>query len=179
MANYTDALTDLPLPAYLDHFYRSNMIASLLTVKPSLTFHVVKTGTGNGVSSIEPVSQSDLWINGGFFVFKKEIFDYMREGEELVLEPFSRLIAENQLVAYPYEGFWVGMDTMKEKQQLDDLYQSGNMPWAVWESARQVPREGRLTQGRLNGNQNGNGHGRLVSYKRSGTKSRFGQINPL
>lgn len=149
MANYTDGLTDLPLPTYLDDFHRSGKIASLVTVKPSASFHVVKMGDGHSVSSIEPVRQSDLWINAGFFVFRKEIFDYMREGEELVVEPFSRLIAEDQLMAYRYDGFWAGMDTFKEKQMFDEMYNSGNMPWAVWQGSNHWTREpGRETSAR-------------------------------
>lgn len=132
MANYTDGLIDLPLQDYLHKFEKSGRIASLVLVKPSLTFHVVKMRNENLVSSIDPVQQSDLWINAGFFIFRKEIFNYMREGEELVLEPFARLIAENQLMGHRYDGFFVGMDTFKEKQMFDDMYNSGNMPWAVW-----------------------------------------------
>ena len=133
LANYTDGLIDLPLSNYVDAFQRCDKIASLVLVKPSLTFHVVNMKEGSLVSSIESVQKSDLWINAGFFIFKKEIFKYICDGEELVLEPFSRLIAENQLMGYRYHGFYVGMDTFKEKQMFDDMYTSGNMPWAVWQ----------------------------------------------
>jgi len=133
LANYSDGLTDLPLPEYLEHFYQHDKIGSFLAVRPSQSFHVVKMSDGNLVTKIQPVGESDLRINGGFFVFKKEIFDHIREGEELVKEPFYRLIAEKQLIAYPYDGFWAGMDTFKEKRMFDDLYHSGQMPWAVWE----------------------------------------------
>jgi glucose-1-phosphate cytidylyltransferase len=71
-------------------------------------------------------------INGGYFVFRKEIFDYMREGEELVLEPFQRLIQEKELVGYSYDGFWAGMDTFKDRQELESLWGSGAAPWHVW-----------------------------------------------
>lgn len=135
LANYSDGLTDLPLPAYLEAFHRSGKVAGLVTVRPSVTFHVVKTAESGLVASIEPAQQSDLWINAGFFAFRREIFSYIRDGEELVLEPFSRLIAENQLMAYRHEGFFTGMDTFKEKQLFDDLYNSGRMPWAVWKEA--------------------------------------------
>lgn len=134
IANYSDGLTDLDLTTYLNHFTQSNKVASFLAVQPAQSFHVVKIGEGHTVASIQPVSNSDLWINGGFFVFKKDIFNFMREGEELVLAPFQRLIAENQLIAYPYKGFWACMDTFKEKQMFDDLYRAGKMPWAVWDS---------------------------------------------
>jgi glucose-1-phosphate cytidylyltransferase len=67
-------------------------------------------------------------------VLKQEIFDYMESGDELVLAPFHRLIAEKQLVTYEYDGFWECMDTFKDKQQLDDMYARGDTPWEVWKS---------------------------------------------
>lgn len=174
MANYTDGLSDLPLPQYLDCFYESDKIASLLTVKPSASFHVVKMGEGGSVSSIEPVQKSDLWINAGFFAFKKEIFNYMREGEELVMEPFARLIAENQLLAYRYEGFWAGMDTFKEKQMFDDMYNSGNMPWAVWANSSHEPEETGFSRfSRAKNGQNSNSRANSVSYNRRVVKSQY------
>jgi glucose-1-phosphate cytidylyltransferase len=85
------------------------------------------------VVGLEPIGDSNIWINGGFFVFKKEIFDYMNAGEELVHEPFHRLIAERQIIAYKHRGFWACVDTLKEKKMFDDLYARGETPWAVWE----------------------------------------------
>jgi glucose-1-phosphate cytidylyltransferase len=134
LANYTDGLSDLPLPTYLEAFERSQKVGGFVTVRPSVTFHVVQTGPDGAVRAIEPAQRSDLWINAGFFVFTRGIFDYMRDGEELVMEPFARLIGENQLMAYRHEGFFTGMDTFKEKQLFDDLYSSGRMPWAVWKN---------------------------------------------
>ena len=61
----------------------------------------------------------------GFFIFKKKIFEYMRDKEELVIEPFHRLVAEKQLIGYPYDGFWASMDTFKDKQQLESLCVAG------------------------------------------------------
>ena len=78
------------------------------------------------------MERSNIRINGGYFIFKEEIFNYMKEGEELVREPFRRLVSEKQLLAYPYEGFWACMDTFKDKQHLDDLYAKGKAPWQVW-----------------------------------------------
>ncbi len=132
LANYADGLTDLPLPAMLDLFHRQNKVACFLGVKPIQTFHVISTDSTGIVKSIGDVGHSDLWVNGGFFVFKKEIFNYIHDGEELVQEPFQRLIEERQLVAYKYDGFWACMDTFKEKQWFDDLYTRGEVPWEVW-----------------------------------------------
>jgi glucose-1-phosphate cytidylyltransferase len=134
MANYTDGLADLPLQEYLDYFYRQDKVASFMCARPSATFHVVYASDDGSVQKIEPVETTSLMINGGFFIFKQEIFDYIRKGEELVHEPFERLIAENQLVAYRHNGFWASMDTFKEKKLFDDMYAAGDRPWAVWET---------------------------------------------
>jgi len=80
------------------------------------------------------VKDADMWMNGGYFVLRQEIFDYLHEGEELVVQPFQRLIAEERLVSIKYDGFWSTMDTFKEKQQLDDMYSRGETPWCVWKN---------------------------------------------
>ena len=90
------------------------------------------------VSGITPLSDSDIRINGGYFVFKNEIFDYMNPGEELVNEPFLRLIKQQQLVTYKFDGFWANMDTYKDKQLLDELAAKGEAQWQVWLSKDQI-----------------------------------------
>ena len=84
---------------------------------------------GGKVERIRASQDADLWINGGFFIFRKGIFDYMREGDELVEAPFQRLIEADQLMAFRHEGFWRPMDTLKDKQILEDLVEKGAMPW--------------------------------------------------
>jgi glucose-1-phosphate cytidylyltransferase len=132
MANYADGLTDLPLPALLNYFSEHDKVACFMAVKPTQTFHIVSTRDGGIVDSIRDIDGSDIRINGGFFIFKQEIFSYIKDGEELVQEPFQRLITEQQLVAYKYDGFWACMDTFKEKQRFDDMYARGEAPWEVW-----------------------------------------------
>lgn len=132
LANYADGLSDLPLPEYLAEFKRQDCVASFLCVRPGQTFHVVESDDQGVVRDIRHVSQTDFWINGGFFAFKRKIFDYMKEGEELVEQPFRRLIAEGQLMAYRTPGFWQCMDTFRDKQLLDDMNSRGNPPWEVW-----------------------------------------------
>jgi glucose-1-phosphate cytidylyltransferase len=132
LANYCDGLTDLDLPMYLEYARQQKTIATFASVKPSLSYHVVRTAPGGLVTEIEELARSDIRINGGLFVFKKDIFKYIEPGEELVSEPFQRLIQEKQLAAYEYDGYFAAMDTFKDKQQLDDLYESGNAPWEVW-----------------------------------------------
>ena len=132
LANYSDGLTDLPLPQQISHFRENDKIASFLCVRPNLSYTFVSMNGGDLVADIQEMERSNIRINGGYFIFKKEIFNYMKEGEELVREPFRRLVSEKQLLAYPYEGFWACMDTFKDKQHLDDLYAKGKAPWQVW-----------------------------------------------
>lgn len=131
LANYSDGLSDLPLPEMIDSFKKSGKVASFLCVKPSQSFSVVKLADDR-VEKIEFVKDTNFIINGGYFVFKKEIFQYMQEGEELVCEPFERLIAENNLMGYRYNGFWHCMDTFKEQKELNEMYETGHAPWEVW-----------------------------------------------
>jgi glucose-1-phosphate cytidylyltransferase len=141
LANYSDGLADLYLPDYLEHFQSRDKIAAFVQVRPTQTFHLVSTGENGLVTDIRDLRQAGLWINGGFFVFRRDIFDYLGEGEELVQEPFHRLIREGQLIAYPHHGFWACMDTFKDKQAFDDMDASGNTPWEVWSThtARRLP----------------------------------------
>ncbi|HEY6058302.1 MAG TPA: sugar phosphate nucleotidyltransferase [Candidatus Limnocylindrales bacterium] len=133
LANYSDVLTDAPLDELVADFRSRDKIAAFLAVKPSYTFHVVSLGEHGLVSSIEHVRESGLRINGGFFMFRPRIFDFIGPGDELVEKPFDRLISEGQLIAYPYDGFWVPMDTLKDMQNLEALYGAGRPPWAVWQ----------------------------------------------
>ena len=145
MANYADGVSDLDMDAYLSNFYRQGKIASFLSVKPSQSFHVVEIEKGGVVQRISPVALSEVWINGGFFVFKKEVFDYIHEGEELVQEPFYRLISEKQLITYQNPGFWACIDTLKEKKMFDDMYAAGVTPWMVWRNNfKKEIKQGRL-----------------------------------
>jgi glucose-1-phosphate cytidylyltransferase len=132
LANYADGLSDLPLPTMLESFERSNAVASILLVQPTASFDIVNTNGGR-VTDICALATSDIWINGGFFALRNEIFRHIYPGDELVREPFQRLIAKDALLAYKYNGFWQCMDTFKDKQRLEELNQ-GAAPWKVWRS---------------------------------------------
>jgi len=131
LANYSDGLTNLYLPDMIDFFVQSGKTASFLCVKPSQSFHVVSMNGSNLIEDIQYVADTDITINGGYFVFRREIFRYIRNNEELVEEPFRRLIERGQLLGYKYHGYWC-MDTFKEHQELTDMYHSGHAPWEVW-----------------------------------------------
>ncbi len=138
LANYSDGLSDLPMPAMIEHFSRHDAVASFVGVYPTATFHLVTVHDGGQVTSIRHVRDVGMRINGGFFVMRQEIFDWIKPGEELVQEPFQRLAAAGKLLSYPYDGFWACMDTFKEKQLLEDLYARGQVPWEVWKANPQA-----------------------------------------
>ena len=133
LANYADGLTDLDLNAYLEYFRGRDRIACFLSIPAPHTFHVIDADAEHFVRRLDAVSRSSVRINGGYFVFKRAVFDYIREGEDLVLQPFERLSGERQLLAYPFNGFWRNMDTFKDKIALDDLYARDGAPWQVWD----------------------------------------------
>lgn len=135
LANYSDGLSDLCLADLVDFARRNDKIATFFSPKPNLSYHLVSLVPGGRVAEITPMSNTEIRINGGFFVLKPDIFRYMREGEELVQEPFQRLIADDQLMAYAYDGFFASMDTFKDKQHLDELYARGSAPWEIWRNS--------------------------------------------
>jgi len=133
LGNYGDVLTDAPLDRLIDEAKARDVVASFLCVKPNYSFHLVETDEQDYVRGVTETTHSDLWINGGYFVFKREIFDYIEEGDDLVIEPFARLAAKRQLFANKYDGFWAPMDTLKDQQTLEQMSETGNGAWKVWE----------------------------------------------
>jgi glucose-1-phosphate cytidylyltransferase len=129
LANYGDTLTDAPLPEMVSLLRDSGKTGLFLCARPTYNVHVVQFGADNNVTDIRDVTKTDTWINGGYFAFRREIFDHLQEGEDLVEEPFRRLIARNSLLAYPHHGFWAPMDTLKDQQMLQALYENGEAPW--------------------------------------------------
>ena len=132
LANYADGVSNLDLDKYLQYFDKRGKVACFLSVAAPHTFHIVDADEDHHVRKLEAVGRSIVRVNGGFFALRTEIFDYIREKEDLVLEPFDRLMAEKQLLAYPFEGFWRNMDTFKDKMELDEMLAHDKAPWQVW-----------------------------------------------
>ena len=139
LANYADSLTDVPLPKLIDFHHRKQATATFLSVKPRQSFHAVTMGGDGEVQRVQAIAESNVWMNGGYFVLSNQIFNYLEEGEELVAEPFARLIGQHKLYGMKYDGFFGSMDTYKEKQTLDDMYSQGNTPWEVWKNPLPEP----------------------------------------
>ena len=135
LANYVDGLTDLDLNLVIEKFLQSRKTACFVSVPPTQTFHLVETD-GCRVTRIAHAAASDSWINGGYFVFSKRIFDFMKPGEDLVNQPFQRLIEAGELITLKHTGFWACMDTFKERQHLEDLWSKGAAPWQVWQNGK-------------------------------------------
>ena len=136
LANYGDVLTDAPLDAIIEEFAASDAVGSLLAVSPQNSFHVVRIGTDGRITQFQPVADMDMLINGGYFILRQGIFDYLKEGEDLVMDACVRAAAEGKMRAVRYEGFWAPMDTLKEQTALETMNSSGERPWALWDHHR-------------------------------------------
>ena len=132
LANYADGLADLCLDTYIADFEGGPAVARLASVRAPQSFHFAQSTQDGTVTAIGPLGGDGLYINGGFFVFRREIFDYIEEGEELVEQPFGRLIAKGLLTTYRHEGFWRPMDTFKDKIMYDRMASAGVCPWMLW-----------------------------------------------
>jgi glucose-1-phosphate cytidylyltransferase len=142
LANYSDGLSDLDLNKMIHWFTLQNdKVASFVAYQPTQSFHVVNRKENGEVNSISHIGDSGLYINTGYFILRKEIFNYMNWGEELVDEPFHRLIKEHRLTSYEHTGFWASMDTFKDKQNLDDAFAKGNPPWEIWNKHSSIEHE--------------------------------------
>jgi glucose-1-phosphate cytidylyltransferase len=138
LANYSDGLTDYYLPDMIDDFSRRDSFASFLSVRPrSSSMDTVEASEDGRVRAIRSMKASGIWLNGGYFVLRNDVFRYLKPGEELVYEPFQRMISEGKVSSLQYEGFWQCMDTFKDKQILDELEASGAAPWCIWKKSQQ------------------------------------------
>src|ERR1700683_2476309 len=136
LANYADVFTNAPLPDMIARFEASGAVAGLLAVPPQSSHHVVDVGEDGFIPRVTPVRSLLQWENGGYFVLRPEIFDYLNEGEDLVEDALMRLVAQNRVVAYQYKGYWSPADTVKERALLEEMYYRGNCPWMVWDPER-------------------------------------------
>jgi glucose-1-phosphate cytidylyltransferase len=141
LANYGDTLTDADLPAMIARAQEEQATASFLAVRPNYSFHVVSMGDDGRVREMRDVMGSDIWINGGYFILRREFLDQLRPGEDLVEEPLRRLLPGGKVLAQRHQGFWAPMDTLKDQQWLESLHENGSAPWQVWDPDRVAHRE--------------------------------------
>jgi glucose-1-phosphate cytidylyltransferase len=136
VANYADVLTNAPLPDMVQRFRASSAVAGLLAVPLQSSHHVVEIGDDGLISQVSPMKDLLQWENGGYFIFRPGIFDYLHEDEDLVEDALVRLVGKGRVLAYPYKGYYSSADTVKERAQLEEMYQRGTCPWMVWDAER-------------------------------------------
>ncbi|MDJ0792502.1 MAG: sugar phosphate nucleotidyltransferase, partial [Acidimicrobiia bacterium] len=111
LANYADGVTDLDLAAYIAEFEATGKTASLLGVRPPQSYHVVNVDEAGEPLGVGPIGGTDLWLNGGYFVFRNEIFDFLEQDDDLVDGTFNLLIGKGELHIHRFDGWWSPMDT--------------------------------------------------------------------
>jgi len=135
MLTYGDGVAQIDIGDLLRYHEKHARIATMTAVRPPARFGALSIGSDGLVQDFREKPQVAAgWINGGYFVFRREIFDYL-EGDGAVLEHQLETVAsKGQLAAYPLEGFWQPMDTLREKHLLEELWASGKAPWRTWET---------------------------------------------
>ena len=136
LANYGDVLTDAPMNDIITDFLATDAAGSLLAVRPQDSFHVVAIGEDSKVTGFEPVADKSFRINGGYFVLRQDIFDFMGPNQDLVMDACVNAAAVGRMRAVEYDGFWAPMDTLKERAALEEMYRHGQCPWALWKDDR-------------------------------------------
>ena len=145
IANYADVLTNAPLPDMIKRFEDSSATAALLAVPLQSTHHVVDIDDDGLITQVTPMQNLRQWENGGYFIFRPEIFDNLFEGDDLVEDAIVRLVSRSRVLAYPYKGYWTPADTVKERARLEAMYDKGYCPWMVWDPERSGANNGAMT----------------------------------
>lgn len=136
MLTYGDGVSDVDINKLVDFHKTHGRIATVTAVQPEGRFGTVKIGDDNIVTEFaEKIDNQSSWINGGFFVLNKEVFNYLPE-EDTTWEklPLETLARDGQLVSFKHSGFWKAMDMLRDKMQLEELWNSGNAPWKLWKN---------------------------------------------
>jgi len=130
---YGDGLSDVNIKKIISHHKKSKKIATLTAVQPPGRFGALGLKNDLVTKFFEKPRGDSSWVNGGFFVFEKEIFNYLKNDKTVLeREPLENLAIQNQLTAFKHDGFWQPMDTLRDKNLLDSLWNSGSAPWKKW-----------------------------------------------
>ena len=132
-ATYGDGLADIALDRLLAYHRSHGRVATLTAVRPHVNFGVARLDDDGRVLRFDEKPLMQEWVNGGFFVFERRVFDYLDEGSTLEREPLERLAAEGELMADRHEGFWSCLDTYKDHLVLNERWENGAAPWRIWQ----------------------------------------------
>jgi glucose-1-phosphate cytidylyltransferase len=132
LCTYGDGLANINLKSLLDFHASHGKIATVTAVRPTSRFGAIEINNENQVSRFAEKPKAEQWINGGFFIFEPQIFDYLTDDCVLEAEPLEKLAEDGQLMAYHHEGFWQPMDTFRESQELNEMWNTNSAPWRNW-----------------------------------------------
>lgn len=135
MLTYGDGVSNVNIPELLDFHWRQGKIATLTTTQPAGRFGALKLAPDGRIERFKEKARKDQsWVNAGFMVLNREIFKYLGDGSQMLEDaPFEALVKEGELAAYKHDGFWSPMDTVPDREYLEELWESGKAPWKVWE----------------------------------------------
>jgi glucose-1-phosphate cytidylyltransferase len=133
MVTYGDGLADINVRDLLAFHHAHGRLATVTAIQPTLRFGLLDIDSRGQVAKFQEKPHMDEWINGGFFVFNRAVFDYLDGDSILEQAPLMQLAADGQLMAYRHHGFWHAMDTYRDTLFLNDLWNAGEAPWAVWQ----------------------------------------------
>ncbi len=136
LLTYGDGLSDVNIAELVAFHKKYNKVATVTAVKPDARFGGMDLAADGQVNSFREKSKADAqWINGGFFVLKADVFNYLQQDMSNIMwedEPLEKITADKQLIAFKHKGFWKCMDALRDKIELNELWESGNAPWKIW-----------------------------------------------
>lgn len=132
LCTYGDGIADVDIKALQKFHEAHGKIASMTTTQPTSRFGVVDMDSTGSVMQFREKPKVNDWINIGYFIFQPEIFDFLEHNSVLEEEPLRNLARERQIAAYKHSGFWQPMDTFRESQLLNEIWDSGSAPWKIW-----------------------------------------------
>ncbi len=137
LLTYGDGLTNADIHKIVQFHKQHGKLATITAVRPAARFGTMQFEETRVTRFKEKVQSGEGWINGGFFVFEPGIFEHLQDGDKTILEgsPLERLAQDGQLMAYQHEGYWQCMDTIRDRQLLDELWKTGDAPWKLWDRA--------------------------------------------
>ena len=131
---YGDGVSDVNISNLISFHKEKKSISTLTAIHPPERYGVLNLSGDNVIEFHEKHRGESSWINGGFFVFEPAVFDYLSDGDATILEraPLENLASEKKLTAFKHNGFWQSMDTLREKELLEKLWQTKKAPWKIW-----------------------------------------------
>ncbi|MBD3164417.1 NTP transferase domain-containing protein [Candidatus Woesearchaeota archaeon] len=129
---YGDDVADINIKELLQYHVRKNKIVTLTAVNPVSQFGIIELNSRNEIIEFKEKPKLDHCINGGFFIFNRKIFNFIKKGYDLEKQTFEDLVKINQICAYKHKGFWKCMNTFKDTMELNELWDKKRAPWVLW-----------------------------------------------